>query len=414
MSAGPHPPRGVPSRPARWQRAAALVALVGLLAGCGDFSTRAAPFSAQPSLTAPAATPVVPTPSASSSSTPSSSGSSRSTAPPDPCRPPDPAVVAACLAAPWGLVPLADGNSALVGERTTGRILLVARGQKPVVITTVAGLDHTGDGGLLGLAVSRSYAEDGLIYAYVTTATDNRILRLAPRDGPKPVFTGIPKGRTHNGGVIGFAGSYLYVATGDVGRPALAGNSRSLAGKVLRLDEFGRPAGVSGPGGGPTSPGRSGQSPQPAVWASGFTAPTGMCLLPTGVLAVLDHRPVADLLLGIGKGASYLAPKPGDATWTWTAASGGAADCAYAGTTLANTSLAGRSLMGVPMTALGSFTGAPEKLLARYGRLLTVEAGPRNVFWVTTSNRDGHGSPVAADDRVVVVTSSGGAGGGPE
>ena len=39
---------------------------------------------------------------------------------------------------------------------------------------TVPGLDPSGDGGLLDLALSPTYLEDGLIYAYVTTATDNR------------------------------------------------------------------------------------------------------------------------------------------------------------------------------------------------------------------------------------------------
>ena len=102
-------------------------------------------------------------------------------------------MIATCLAAPWGLAPLPDGESALVGERTTGRILQVAAGTEPALVAQIDGIDASGDGGLLGLALSPSYDEDGLIYAYVTTDTDNRILRIARGDTPKAIFTGIPK-----------------------------------------------------------------------------------------------------------------------------------------------------------------------------------------------------------------------------
>ena len=133
--------------------------------------------------------------------------------------------------------------SALVGERTTGRILQVQQDVEPELVAQIDGVDATGDGGLLGIALSPSYDEDGLIYAYVTTAEDNRIIRIARGDVPKPIFTGIPKGAQHNGGRIAFAADRtLYVGTGDTGTPTATADPASLAGKVLRLDEFGKPA----------------------------------------------------------------------------------------------------------------------------------------------------------------------------
>ncbi|WP_324273985.1 PQQ-dependent sugar dehydrogenase [Blastococcus brunescens] len=110
---------------------------------------------------------------------------------------------------------------------------------------TVPGIDTAGDGGLLGLAVSPTFLEDGLFYAYVSTATDNRVVRFPLGGTPNPVFTGIPRGETHNGGglVFGLDGT-LYVGTGDVGDPALAGDPASLAGKVLHIDVFGRALGA--------------------------------------------------------------------------------------------------------------------------------------------------------------------------
>ena len=49
------------------------------------------------------------------------------------------------------------------------------------------------------------------------------------------------------------------------------------------------------------------------------------------------------------------------------------------------------------------------------GRLLTVAGGQQGLLWLTTSNKDGAGTPVPSDDRVVVVPSqSGGGEGGPD
>ena len=43
---------------------------------------------------------------------------------------------------------------------------------------TVEGVAPQGEAGLLGLAVSPSYAEDGLVYAYLSTAEDNRVVTM--------------------------------------------------------------------------------------------------------------------------------------------------------------------------------------------------------------------------------------------
>ncbi|MET0966828.1 MAG: PQQ-dependent sugar dehydrogenase [Nakamurella sp.] len=406
--------RAHPRRAGRRECAAVLGALLlSAVAGCADFSTEASTFTVQPSLTARAvvpddttlfgssSSPPVPSPSDGSPPSPPPSGSGEPT---DPCAPTDAAVIATCLSAPWGLAPLLDGTSALVGERTTGRILQVAKNTEPALVAQIDGIDASGDGGLLGIVLSPSYDEDGLIYAYVTTAEDNRIIRIARGDVPKAIFTGIPKGAQHNGGRIAFAADRsLFIGTGDTGNPVAAADPASLAGKVLRLDEFGKPA-----AGNPT--------PDSAIYAAGFTQIAGMCPLADGTVAALDHRSNADLLLPLAAGRNYATVMDGDALWTWTAADGGAADCAIGNGVLASTSLTSKQLTGIQLGAGNTFTGTPNVLLDdRYGRLLTVVADTQGLLWLTTSNKDGLGTPVPSDDRVVVVPSgSAGGEGGPD
>ncbi len=91
-------------------------------------------------------------------------------------------VVATDLEAPWGLAFL-PGGDALVTERDTGRLLRVdASGEIEEVQRLPA--DGVGEGGLLGVALSPDYEEDGLVYAYYSTPEDNRVVRF--RLGEEP------------------------------------------------------------------------------------------------------------------------------------------------------------------------------------------------------------------------------------
>ena len=86
-------------------------------------------------------------------------------------------------------------------------------------LRTIDDASPAGEGGLLGLAVT---ADEQTVFAYFTSAQDNRIVSMS-WDGttlgePKPILTGIPKGGRHNGGriVVGPDGD-LYVGTGETG-----------------------------------------------------------------------------------------------------------------------------------------------------------------------------------------------------
>jgi glucose/arabinose dehydrogenase len=88
------------------------------------------------------------------------------------------------LEAPWDLV-FTPGGEALVTERDSGRLLSVdASGGVEELQTLPAG--GVGEGGLLGLALSPDYERDGLIYAYYSTDTDNRVVRFREGEEPEP------------------------------------------------------------------------------------------------------------------------------------------------------------------------------------------------------------------------------------
>ncbi len=400
----------------RWARVAGLALAGALLAGCGVGASAAAPhWSPQPQFTVEGGPqPQLPDPNGPQnpgSPGPGSGSTPGSGAPTTPGV--DPAVVATHLLAPTGLVLLPDG-SALVGERTTGRILRVQpQGGQPVTtVRTLTGLSTSGDGGLLDLALSPTYGEDGLIYAYVTTPTDNRVIHFTMTGPSTPVITGIPRGATDNAGRIAFdpAGN-LYVGTGDAGIPAHAADRASLAGKILRVNAIGQPAA-----------GNPGASP---VYARGLRTVDGLCVDPdTGtVFAGQAGSPTTpDEVDIIRSGADYGWP-PGrpDATApaaTLPADEGDVGGCAVLGSRLYLTSRTGTSLQVAPFgsaapgstPAVAAFSTVFDK---RYGRLLTVVAAPDGALWLTTSNRDGHGKPIPADDRVIRILPAAGGGGSP-
>ncbi|MGH3613574.1 MAG: PQQ-dependent sugar dehydrogenase [Pseudonocardia sp.] len=308
---------------------------------------------------------------------------------PSGCVDPDPQVVATCLDPVGAIAVLPDGRSALVGERTTGRVLRVQRGMEPQLVTTVP-VDPSGGGGLTGLVLSPGYGEDQLVYAYATTDDDNRVLRIAPGESPKPVFTGIPRGPENNGGALGVDGAgALLVATGDAGT---APDPGSLAGKLLRIDTLGRPA-TGNPD--PASP----------IHSSGLRAPAGVCTDPVGATTwVTDRAGTQDVLHRVVAG-----PLPAPA-WTWPERPGVAGCMALPGVVaIAQTGAA--ALFVLRPSDSGAFTGAPETLLARtYGRFSAVAPAPDGLLWLGTVNKSG-GTPVSSDDRVIrIQPPAGGAG----
>lgn len=310
-------------------------------------------------------------------------------------------VVARDLEAPWGLAFLPDG-SALVSERDSERLRVVTTDGEVRTIGTVPGVDGVGEGGLLGVAVSPTYAEDQAVFAYLTAGGENVVVRMtydgARLAGSRVILDGIPAGPVHNGGRIAFGpDGMLYVGTGEAGNTALAQQRRSLGGKILRVTPDGEPA--------PGNP-----FPRSPVYSLGHRNVQGLAWDSRGQLWAAEFgQNEWDELNRIEPGENYGWPvvegRAGDDRFVdpvrqWRTSEASPSGIAVARDSVFMAGLRGSRLWQIPIP--GGRPGKPRALLTeRYGRLRTVAAAPDGSLWLTTSNRDGRGSPREGDDRIL-------------
>jgi glucose/arabinose dehydrogenase len=351
-----------------------LCAILLLTTGCARFNDAArAPFTEKPQMAPPpptTTTPPEPLP-----------------ANPFPKECPAPNVMQGCLESTSGLIMLPDAGTALVAERTTGAVKQVAVDAEPFVKFTVP-VDASGDGGLMDIVRSPTYDQDRLTFAYVTTPTDNRVIRIADGDVPKPILTGIPKGATGNMGALTFTSpTTLVVQTGDAGNPAMAADPKSLAGKIIRIEQ---PTTVN-------------QAPTTTA-LSGLGAGGGLCVDPLddNTLYITDRTPTADRLQRIthdGKASTV---------WTWPDRPG-IAGCAVLGgmvmVNLVNTKQTVR-LKVEPDT--GSVTLEPEVVRQdEHGHAWALAVSPDGNIWGATVNKT-FGDAMQLDDVVFPLFKKGG------
>lgn len=307
------------------------------------------------------------------------------------------------LAAPWGLAFLPDGN-ALVAERDTARILRVSPDGHTDDLGEVPGVVPGGEGGLLGLAISPDFGSDRGVYAYFTAQADNRIVRMQLRGGalgtPEPIVTGIPGGAIHNGGRIAFGSDgMLYAGTGETGDTGLSQDRGSLGGKILRMTPQG-----DVPADNPFA--------DSLVWSLGHRNVQGLAFDDEGRLWASEFgQNTWDELNLIHKGANYGWPtcegrcddeRYVDPKAQWETEDASPSGVAYAAGAVYMAGLRGARLWRIPVN--GTQTGRPQAFFTdRYGRLRTVVLAPDGALWLTTSNRDGRGSPAGDDDRILRV-----------
>ncbi|MEZ0366587.1 PQQ-dependent sugar dehydrogenase [Mycobacterium sp. pUA109] len=359
-------------------RRVAVVGCAGLLVltGCAHFNdAQSEPFTTEPQRKPPASSTPPPPPPLPAT--------------PFPKQCPAPNVMQGCLESTSGLIMLGDSKSALVAERTTGAIKEISLSAEPKV-KTVIGVDPSGDGGLLDIVRSPTYSQDRLMYAYISTPTDNRVIRIADGDTPKDILTGIPKGATGNSGALIFTSrTTLVVLTGDAGDPAAAADPGSRAGKVLRIEQ-------------PTT---IDQAP-PTTALTGMGAGGGMCIDPVdGSLYITDRTPAGDRLQRITKESQT------STVWTWPDKPGVGGCAALDGTVLVNLVNTKQTVAVRLAPGTGAVTSEPEVLRDNdvHKHAWAIALAPDGNLWGATVNKS-FGDAEKLDDVVFPLLSAGGGG----
>ncbi|MET8137866.1 PQQ-dependent sugar dehydrogenase [Streptomyces sp. NPDC005251] len=312
------------------------------------------------------------------------------------------------LDTPWGLAPL-PGGGLLVSSRDKGTITRIdEKTGKKTVLGEIPGVAPAGEGGLLGIALSPDYASDHMIYAYLTTASDNRIVRVLYDErkpsgeqlgAPDTIFKGIPKGVIHNGGRIAFGPDrMLYAGAGETGDRGLAQDKKSLGGKILRMTPEGEPA--------PGNP-----FPDSVVYSYGHRNVQGLAWDDKQRLWASEFgQDTWDELNQIKPGDNYGWPvvegisdntKYHNPIVQWHTDEASPSGIAYAGGSIWMAALKGQRLWRIPLNGTKA-SAAPEAFLkGAYGRLRTVVSAGGDKLWLTTSETDGRGTPVKGDDRLL-------------
>lgn len=327
------------------------------------------------------------------------------------------------LEIPWSLVFLPDGR-ALVSERP-GIVRLISAGRlmkQPYAVLEVA---HTGEGGLMGIAVHPAFPGEPYIYAMHTYREGgslyNRVVRLKHLgergELDKVVIDRIPGGRFHNGGRIAFGpDGMLYVTTGEIFSADLAQDLRSLGGKILRIKPDG---GV--PDDNPI--------PGSAVYSYGHRNPQGLAWQPgAGRLYASEHGPSGefgrfahDEINLIVKGGNYgwpkvigAAGKEGflDPVVVWKETTPPSGMTFVTGDLLKGlkgslfvATLRSEALVRIVLGEGGRAVRierwfSDRQGSGKYGRIRDVVEGPDGALYFLTNNRDGRGKPLAGDDRI--------------
>lgn len=313
-------------------------------------------------------------------------------------------VVAKNISTPWAIAQLPDGDI-LVTERSGQLQRIGENGQT----FTVDGVRETSEGGLLGLALDPNFADNKRLYMYSTTEQDGRLTNRIERyvlDEDRlrdrtVIVSDIPASSNHDGGALAFGpDGKLYATTGDANLQQQAQDTSALAGKILRMNDDG-----SAPADNPFGN---------LVWSYGHRNSQGITWDGKGRMWSTEHGPSGadtgrDELNLIVKGGNYGWPQvTGDETRdgmivpvaqsgdsdTW--APGG---IAYLDGMLYFTGLRGQSLYAAKINDDNTVQLA-RHLTSEYGRLRAVMAFSNDLY-ISTSNRDGRGSPKTDDDKIL-------------
>lgn len=334
-------------------------------------------------------------------------------------------IVTEGLDTPWAIAFLPNDNILVTERKGTVRFVEKNGTLQEDPVAKLEGVKEIGEGGLLGLTLHPDFSSNNFAYLYYTYSgegdnTLNRVVRMKYQNGKledeQIIVDKIPGASNHNGGRIKFGpDGYLYITTGDAQEPSLAQGKTSLAGKILRVTDKGKPA-PGNPFGGAAGF-HAGLASQ--VYTLGHRNPQGIAWDKDGNLYETEHGPSGGSL-GTGNdeinfieyGKNYGWPEiQGDQTGEGmvtpiknstpsVAWAPGAA--AFIGNSLFFGGLRGQTLYEAVIQN-NQVKEFKEHFKGKYGRIREVITDPDGMLYITTSNRDGRGNPKPEDDRIIKI-----------
>jgi glucose/arabinose dehydrogenase len=335
------------------------------------------------------------------------------------------------LVQPWSIAFL-PGGDILITERP-GRLRIVRNGKLlPQAVEGVPPVVHSGQGGLLEVALHPNFASNRLLYfSYSKAGADPSQQSTALARGRfendrltnvEDLFVSVTQGRGHFGGKIAFdRNGYMFLTLGDRQVPP-EGNlethpAQDLSnhhGKMIRLHDDGRV-----PADNPFA-GRAGAKPE--IWSYGHRNVQGLAIHPTtGDVWTNEHGPQGGDELNrpqpgknygwpvVGFGVNYqtglaihkgtMAEGMEPPVHVWVPSIGVSGLLFYTGDKFPEWrgSLFAGGMVGQKlsrMTLNGARVAAEEWLVPQMGRIRDVRQSPDGYIYLVTDDREGKATPV--------------------
>lgn len=336
----------------------------------------------------------------------------------------DTAVIISGLDTPWEILWGPDGYIWMTEREGIVSRVNAENGEKQELINIP--VEQTGESGLLGMALHPDFSTQPYVYLVYTYnslgSIKERLSRFTYQQdklvNEEVLIDNITGNNYHDGSRLLFGSDgKLYMTTGEAGNQPLAQDINSLNGKILRINADG-----SIPADNPNS--------GSYVWALGSRNAQGLDFGPGGILYESEHGPETDDEINIiEKGRNYGWPevagycdkndekefcesknvKEPIEAYTPTLALAG---IAYYGSdlipqwknSLIVTSLKAGRLLILHLSNDGKTV---EKTTTFYngtlGRLRDVCVSDDGRIFVSTSNKDGRGTPQSGDDKIIVI-----------
>ena len=298
----------------------------------------------------------------------------------------------------------AGGCSASTGPRVRRSSEIVR------MVGTIDAAAPEGEAGLLGVAVSPDFAArpPAVLLRHHRRRQPDRAGDVHAAAGSarrRWSSTASRRGFIHDGGRLAFGpDGYLYASTGETGEADLAQDEDSLGGKILRITTDGEPA----PGNPDRRARRSGRyghrnvqglafDDRDRLWASEFGQDT------FDELNLIERGNNYGWPIVEGRGGRGGLTDP---QVVWDTAVASPSGLAFLDGHLWLASLRGRAALADRRDrATGAGTRRTSSSATTAG-CAPSRSPPTARLWVTTSNRDGRGTPAADDDRILVIDPS--------